>query len=326
MKRVVDLEAGIAMVVTDLHGDWDAYQRYRDKFLALRANGRADYLILTGDLIHHEGDEADDRSLEMVLDVLALRREIGDQLIYLLGNHELPHIYSITLAKGKHLYTPRFEKAMGPQRSEIMTLFESLPFYIRTKAGVTLCHAGAAAELITEHAVTTLFNFSHQAIWQKGLDMLGEQERPYFRRAFAKLSQQPYDDIVYEYFGITNPDDPRYDDFLIGTLATSSHPDFELLWQALFTINEKEYEASTYQIIVQAMLRLFSQDYFQQTVLVSGHLNCPKGHTVVNNQQLRLASAKHALPRESGKYLLFDVDKEVKTAADLLPQLASVFS
>ena len=62
MKRVVDLEAGIAMVVTDLHGDWDAYRRYRDKFLTLRANGRADYFILTGDLIHHEGMEDEDKS------------------------------------------------------------------------------------------------------------------------------------------------------------------------------------------------------------------------------------------------------------------------
>jgi hypothetical protein len=34
-----------------------------------------------------------------VLDVLALRQEIGNRLIYLLGNHEMPHIYSITLAK-----------------------------------------------------------------------------------------------------------------------------------------------------------------------------------------------------------------------------------
>ncbi len=64
MTRVIDLEAGMAMVVTDLHGDWDAYQRYRDRFLDLRANGRADYLILTGDLIHHEGSEAEDKSLE----------------------------------------------------------------------------------------------------------------------------------------------------------------------------------------------------------------------------------------------------------------------
>ena len=64
MTRVIDLEAGMAMVVTDLHGDWDAYQRYRDHFLDLRANGRADYFILTGDLIHYEGSETEDKSLE----------------------------------------------------------------------------------------------------------------------------------------------------------------------------------------------------------------------------------------------------------------------
>ena len=40
--RLWSLEAGVAMVVTDLHGDWDLYVRYRDHFLGLRAQGRAD--------------------------------------------------------------------------------------------------------------------------------------------------------------------------------------------------------------------------------------------------------------------------------------------
>ncbi len=40
--RVVSLEAGVAMVVSDLHGDWDAYRRYCDRFLALQARGQAD--------------------------------------------------------------------------------------------------------------------------------------------------------------------------------------------------------------------------------------------------------------------------------------------
>lgn len=38
--RLWTLEAGIAMIVTDLHGDWDAYSRYRDRFIALRTQGR----------------------------------------------------------------------------------------------------------------------------------------------------------------------------------------------------------------------------------------------------------------------------------------------
>ncbi len=325
MKRVVDLEAGMAMVVTDLHGDWDAYRQYRDKFLTLQANGRADYFILTGDLIHHEGMEDEDNSLAIVLDVLALRREMGERLIYLLGNHEMPHIYSITLAKGTHLYTPRFEWAMAEHRAEIIALFDSLPFYVRTKAGVTICHAGAAAELGTAQAVELLFDFSHQAVLRVAEEMIGEGKRPSLRRAIAKMSQQAYGDIVRQNFGITDPDDPRYDDFLIGAIASSSHPHFDLLWQALFTRNEEQDGQSDYKNIVTGMLTAFSTKALPQTVLVSGHMQCPGGFTQVNHHQLRIASATHAKPRSAGQYLLFDVSKRVKTAADLLPQLASIF-
>ena len=315
----------MAMVVTDLHGDWDAYRRYRDKFMDLRANGRADYFILTGDLIHHEGTEDEDKSLAIVLDILALRREMGERLIYLLGNHEMPHIYTITLAKGKHLYTPRFEWAMGEHRAEIMTLLASLPFYVRTKAGVTLAHAGAAAELRSTQTTDLLFNFSHQAVLQAAESMIGPEKRPSLRRALTKMSQQAYDDIVRQNFGITDPDDPRYDDFLIGAIASSSHPHFDLLWQALFTRNEEQYGQSAYKNIVTGMLTTFSTKAFPQTVLVSGHMQCPGGFTQVNRHQLRIASATHAKPRSAGQYLLFDVSKRVKTAADLLSQLASIF-
>ncbi|MDX1523080.1 MAG: metallophosphoesterase family protein, partial [Anaerolineae bacterium] len=61
------------MVVTDLHGDWDAYRRYRDRFVALQAAGKADYFIFTGDLIHRESLKEPDKSLEIVLDVIALQ-------------------------------------------------------------------------------------------------------------------------------------------------------------------------------------------------------------------------------------------------------------
>ncbi len=48
------LDFGVAMVVTDLHGDWEAYARYRDRFVELLAAGRADCLVFAGDLIHRE--------------------------------------------------------------------------------------------------------------------------------------------------------------------------------------------------------------------------------------------------------------------------------
>ena len=60
------------MVVTDLHGDWEAYQRYRDRFVDLHARGQVDWLILTGDLIHRE-DDGPDRSIDLVLDLIELQ-------------------------------------------------------------------------------------------------------------------------------------------------------------------------------------------------------------------------------------------------------------
>ena len=251
---------------------------------------------------------------------------MGERLIYLLGNHEMPHIYSITLAKGTHLYTPRFEWAMGEHRAEIMALFDSLPFYVRTKAGVTICHAGAAAELGTAQAVELLFDFSHQAVLRVAEEMIGEGKRPSLRRAIAKMNQQPYADIVHKYFGIIRTDDPHYDDFLIGTVASSSHPHFDLLWTALFTQNEDQYGNHAHKTITKAMLRAFSVSYQPQTVLISGHMPCKKGVKRVNNHHLRIASATHAQPRRSGKFLLFDVGKRVKKADDVRPNLASGFS
>lgn len=320
-QRVLNLEAGVVMAVTDLHGDWEAYCRYRDKFLSLYAHGQADYFLLMGDLIHRSSPPQQDGSLQMVLDVLALRQKLGDRLIYLLGNHEVPHIYSFTLQKGEEMFTPRFELAMGQHRTQIVTLFDSLPFYVRTKAGVTLCHAGAAPELTAPKGLQKLFNWSHGRILQETAAQIREEERPSLRRAMTKRNHIPYDQMVYNYFGITSPDHPRYDDFLIGTFAANAHPDFEILWSALFTKCEQQYGPTYYNLILSNSLVSLSADYYPQHVLASGHIDCIGGYKVIANQQLRFASGKHAQPASSARYLLFDTEKEIKTAEFLLSRL-----
>lgn len=324
-QRVVDLEAGTAMVITDLHGDWDAYQRYRDRFLTLKANGQADYFIINGDLIHHNSPEQDG-SLAMVLDVLALKAKLGSNLIYLLGNHELPHIYSITLQKGDFLYTPPFEAAMGEHRQRIMALFHSLPFYIRTPSGVSICHSGATAAISERDGAARLFNFSHQRILRETAESLTPEIRPSLRQALSKTNKQPYDELVRNYLAVNGPHDPRYDDFLIGALTATSHPDFELLWSAFFTRNELEYGEQTYDVVLNSLLHALSLGYHPQNLLVTGHIDCRGGYKLVAGQQLRLASAKHAHPREAGLYLLFDMGKKGTTADDLIAGLDSVFN
>lgn len=323
-QRVVNLAEGQAMVVTDLHGDWDAYERYRDTFFQLRALGQADILILNGDMIHASAPEEQDKSVEIVLDVIRLKEELGDSLVCVLGNHELPHIYSITLQKGDDLFTPRFEFAMGEHRQEIVSFFDSLPFYIRTSGGVSICHAGASTALGETNGVERLFNFSHQKILDRTRSQITQEERPSLIRAMRKLHGRTYNEMARKWFAVGGLDDPRYDDFLVGTLATSDE-DFELLWSAMFSRNEKEYGNNSYQILLTTMLQALSNGFERQSVLVTGHIDVKGGHKLVNRQQLRVASAKHASPREAGLYLLFDIRERFETAAELVPNLRSVF-
>ncbi|VAW33282.1 hypothetical protein MNBD_CHLOROFLEXI01-5126 [hydrothermal vent metagenome] len=322
--RVINLEEGQAMVVTDLHGDWDAYQRYRDTFFRLQALGQADILILNGDMIHASAPASQDKSLEIVLDIIRLKKELGDSLVYVLGNHELPHIYSITLQKGEELFTPRFEFSMGEKRQEIVSFFDSLPFYVRTSGGVSICHAGASTALGETDGVSRVFNYSHQRVLQRTRAQITKEERPSLIRAMRKMHGRTYNDMARNWFAISGLNDPRYDDFLVGTLATSDE-DFELLWSALFTRNEKEYGSNSYQVLLSTMLQALSEGYAQQSILITGHIDCKGGHKMVNRHQLRVASAKHALPREAGLYLLFNIRERFETAADLVPQLRSVF-
>ncbi|MEE8390375.1 MAG: metallophosphoesterase [Anaerolineae bacterium] len=327
---MITLDAGIAMVVTDLHGDWDAYRCYRDLFLTVEAQGRADYLIFTGDLIHSDGSPPPDRSLDIVLDVLALQATLGERLIYLLGNHELPHIYGITLQKGNRFYTPPFEAAMGEHRAVIQSLFESLPFYVRTRAGVSICHAGAAAEMSAIGAAAKVFGYSHQRVLNEVRTLLPADQRPSLRAGFSKLNGKPYDDLVRRYLAVSGPDDPRYDDLLIGSIISSIHQDFELLWTAFFTRNEQQYGEQDYAIFLDALLRELSLlrlcdlacAFRQQELLVTGHIACQGGYTVVAGRQLRLASGSHARPRRSARYLLLDTERPVHQVDELLRGLS----
>jgi hypothetical protein len=325
--RLWSLRAGVVMVVTDLHGDWDAYRRYRDCFVDLHARGQVDGLAFTGDLIHAEPAAGPDRSLEIVLDVMALRASYGAGVMYLCGNHEMPHIYGISLAKGNREYTPTFEAALteSGRRDDVVALFNSLPFYVRTRAGVSLAHAGASPSLADPANAQKIFNWRHRELldWAEGI--LVGQDVAALRRSYAKLSQAPsYQSMAQHYLCVSGPGDPRYDHLLRGFLASSA-PSFDLLWSALFTRCELEYGPADYAIFLDAMLKELSRDFHPQHVLVSGHIVASQGHAVVAQRHVRLASGIHARPRESGKYLIFDAARPVRSATDLLGGLKSVY-
>jgi hypothetical protein len=219
---------------------------------------------------------------------------------------------------------------MGEHRAAIIALFESLPFYVRTRAGVSVCHAGAAAELSAPAAAARMFGYSHQRVLEGVRTLLPADQRPSLRARFSGLNGESYDDMARRYLAVSGPDDPRYDDLLIGSIVSSVSPDFGLLWAALFTRNEWQYGERDYAIFLDALLRELSllrshpsaYTFHQQEVLVTNHIACRDGYTVVADRQLRLASGSHAHPRQSARYLLFDVEKPVRRVDDLLCDLS----
>jgi hypothetical protein len=216
---------------------------------------------------------------------------------------------------------------MGAHRPAILALLERLPIFVRTRAGVSMCHAGASAELSVPGAATRIFDYSHQRVRRDVRARLPREEaqRASLRVGFAKLNGDgaSYDELARHYLAVSGPEDPRYDDLLLGFFA-SSHPDFALLWAALFTRNELTYGAVDYAIFADALLRDLSAGFFPQQVLVTGHVPCRDGYTVVVDRQLRIASGRHAHPPRTARYLLLDTARPVSHPRQLVNTLGRV--
>ncbi|HLA43723.1 MAG TPA: metallophosphoesterase, partial [Aggregatilineales bacterium] len=145
-----------------------------------------------GDLIHGYVDPVDDHSLRMALRVMELQKSLGeDYVIMLLGNHEMPHIYGVSLAKGELEFTPRFERTMGKYREILIEFFKGLPLAVRTSAGVLVTHAGPDENSINRGE--RLRRFNHDDLLQDADQTLAQQadlEKVY--ETYAQLSGQSY--------------------------------------------------------------------------------------------------------------------------------------
>lgn len=335
-RRVIDLDEGIAMVVTDLHGNWDVYRSLRDRFLEQHKRGAIDRLVICGDLIHGESNDEADFSLEMLLDVMSLQVELGsDTVIMLLGNHELPHIYGLSLAKGAVQYTPRFEAALTRldqhyrslyRRKNVMDFLASLPFFARTQAGVMLTHAGAASEVASVSLFERLIGIDHFEIIKTADNELNNYDVESLRRGYAHFTGTAYDEQVKRFLAVSGPGDSRYNDLLRVLFLSGQNTDFDLMWSTLFSQNELG-DNKSYPATIKNFLNYVSRvSTWEQRVLVAGHIAVKDGYGQVGPQQLRLASYTHAFPKTTGRYLMLDCAKPVKTVSDLVPGIRRVFA
>jgi len=323
--RAVDLDSGTAMVVTDLHGDGEVYAHLRQKFIDLKKEGQADYFVLCGDMVHGYNDEEDDQSIPILLDIMRLQHHYGPGTVHmLLGNHEMPHIYSTTLAKGDREFTPRFERALVRSKHNdlIRKFLRSLPFMVRTKAGVLINHAGATPAIKSADIAEHILTFDHDALLRLADDKILNGyplEKLTDNREY--MAQSMY------YLGISGPDDPRLTHFLRGQLIAQTSNEFELLWDFLFTRNEQGWSLDAYEFVLSEYLKHISAvSPYEQRVLVSGHIPVRGGYALIGKQQLRLASYAHANPPKRGAYLLLDCGQPVTLAAHLVPFIRPTFA
>lgn len=329
VDRILDLNSGMTMVVADLHGDKDAFGRHIGRFLQMRTRHKVERLLLLGDLIHSEGPPEDDESLQMILDVIRMQRMLGkDQVVMLLGNHEMPHIYGISLARGKVEYTPRFEKAMSEsgKRDEIIAFLNDLPFYVRTAAGVAFTHAGPDGNALANW--DKLRTFDHREVLAEFDHALSLNPNPEQLRAlYGQTMGMPYEMLARYYLSVTGPSDARYDHLVRGFMIGQESREFEFLWDALFTRCEISLPMPLYQTLLNRFLETLSKDApTPQRFLVTGHIPVKGGHKVVTDKHLRIATATHAQPRNAGQHLLLDLGKPVTSMDDLVGKLATLYS
>ncbi len=327
--RLLDLTSGVTMVVSDLHGDKDAFARHVGRFLQLRSRRKVDRLLLLGDLIHSEQDEQQDASLQMILDVIRMQKTLPPQsVVMLLGNHEMPHLYGVALAKGQIEYTPRFEQALSRTgtREEVGNFLNDLPFFVRTAAGVLFTHAGPDGNAMAN--LDTLRQLDHRAVLEEFDYALSINPHPeQLRSLYAQAMGMPYEVLARYYLAVSGPEDPRYDYLIRSMMLGQESKEFELLWDALFTRCEQGVPLVLYERLLSVFLDTLSQGApAPQRFLVTGHLPVKKGgHEIVAKQHIRLASAAHARPRETGQYLLLDFGKPVEAMADLEQAMGTVF-
>ncbi len=326
--RILDLTSGITMVVSDLHGDKDAFARHIGRFLPLRTRKKVDRLLILGDLIHRVNPKERDDSLQMILDLMRMAHSLPPgSVVLLLGNHELPHLYGVTLAKGAVEYTPHFEQALSRsgKRQEVLAFLNDLPFYVRTAAGVMFTHAGPDGNAMAN--IEKLRQFDHQAVLAEFDHALSLNPYPEQLRAlYGKTMGMPYEMLARYYLGVDSPQDPRYDHLVRSVMLSQESPDFELLWDMLFTRCEQSMPLPIYERLLNVFLEAFSKDApAPQRFLVTGHIPVKGGHEVVAGKHLRIASAAHAQPREAGQYLLLDVGQPVDSMETLEQSLGTVF-
>lgn len=143
-NRLIKLSRkGRLLVFTDVHGNYDDYQKYIEKW---DSDDPDCHIVIAGDFIHNTIGE--DYSVEIVDDIMDKDKKYSNFHV-LLGNHEFSHITDENIKKDDINLTANFKEliiekkgSLEPYLSEYINYFKSLAFFLQTENGIFVSHAG----------------------------------------------------------------------------------------------------------------------------------------------------------------------------------------
>lgn len=198
---------GRLLIVTDLHGDLEDYERYIGLWNCDDPNF---HLVFVGDFIHSIYD--DDGSIEIIDDVIEKNKKYPN-FHPLLGNHEWSHIVGSPVFKGYNNQSQDFENlivekkgSLEPHLSKYIEFFKSMPLFVQTENGLFISHAGPSRYIHTKNAFYRIFDndynyhILHDFLWNRYDTDYVEDDVDNFLKVIGSNCMVVGHTVVDEYF------------------------------------------------------------------------------------------------------------------------------
>lgn len=312
MPMILDLEEGRLLVASDLQGNWQDYQLIRQRFHGLKSDGLVDILVFDGDLIHSMDSTPDDskRILDDLIDHPSL------DVIPVLGNHELMHIYDMQVQKrGVELVVP-LEIRIRENRRKYMEFFMQMPYAIRTQGGVVINHtgpnramAGRRFGLLFDSEEPELVDDGKPFEWMENLNHSSLRQKAL---TLANMHVWPGESKLEDDLSCYQPEIGR---------AFLQLKEGQYIWEVFFNANEWESRhQDQYPETLERFLKAMSHGTNEMKFLVSAHKPVPEGHCVIAEKQLRICSSYGAQEKQK-RLVIVDAKKEYRSMRELVASI-----
>ncbi|MBU0979646.1 MAG: metallophosphoesterase [Nanoarchaeota archaeon] len=300
-NRIIDIEVGKLMAVTDLHGNWQDYRRSKEQFASLNKDGNADICVFLGDIIHAYPDQ-EDRSKEIIDDLMALgTNKPGSPYIAVMGGHEMAPVYHMNLFKQDkdtgipYEFSKAFEDAIKDDRQKYVDFLKDMPFAVRTAGGVLLLHAGAT-------------------------QIIGEDRQEAYKVTYQSFSNWDHDAMLRQLvMTAERMGEPIQTDDFNPSLGKHLEDNWtgKVLWEFFMNSNERGSQGVNYFSHIPGFLKFMGTGHPGLDMMVTGHLAVKKGVQVVCDEQLRISSSLGAVSDLDKHLLLFGASKRYENADEL---------